>query len=222
MTVRRHALRAVQAALWCTLACVAQAGGQAMRISSQPLGQALAQFDALTGVSVFYPSELVVGRISAVVQGQYSADEALRAMLRGTGLQARHVAPDAYVLAERQPEPAGPSAQPSYGGLLQSRVQRALCAEPTLALGSYRLALSLQVDPAGAVRQARLLDTTGDAARDAAILRALSRVQVGRGPASPDRPFVLLVQPREGGACPQGRSESSNNDEPAGGRGNVR
>lgn len=222
MTVRRHAHQAALAVLWFSLACVAQAQGQQMRIPSQPLDQALAQFDALTGVSVFYPSELVSGRVSGIVQGQFSADEALRTMLQGTGLQSRRVAPDAYVLAPRQAEAAEPVAQPTYGGLLQSRVQRALCADPGLALGSYRLVLSLKVDTAGAVRQARLLDTTGDAARDAAILRTLSAVQVGRGPANPDRPFVLLVQPRDGGACPQGRNETSNSDEHAGRRGDAR
>jgi len=188
---------------------------RAFDLPAGPLKDALARYDALTHLSVFFPSALVEGRSAAAVQGRLSPDEALHRLLEGSGLAARAVAPDAFVLLPAEPaaviapvaaspSTSGAAAEPerAYDGLIQSRLLQALCGREGLALGSYRLALRLRIDAAGRVAQARLLDTTGDRARDAAIVDAARRVDIGQPPADPGRPFVLLMRAQPDGAAP--------------------
>ncbi|PLP98491.1 STN domain-containing protein [Cupriavidus pauculus] len=183
----------------------------AFDLPAQPLKSALARYDTQTNVSVFYPSDLAEGRWSHPVQGAMAPTQALHRLLEGTGLVAHATAGDAFVLAPTGETPANADAQgvaaarPPYDALVQSRVQQTLCARPALALGTYRLALSVQIDRAGRVQQARLLDTTGDGRRDAAIVAALHHTEIGRAPARPDQPYVLLVRPVQcsrGEHCP--------------------
>jgi hypothetical protein len=204
------------------LAVAAQAMGAGAElmpfdIPAQPLKSALAQYDGIAALPVFYPSELTDGRVSSAVKGRYSREEALRLLLEGTGLALQPIAADAFVLAENgagvqqgdsalpPPEAPSPAAARAYDGRVQSHIRDVLCANRGLALGSYRLALMLQIDDAGRVAQARLLDTTGDRQRDAAILAAVSSLPIGAAPAQPGKPFVLLVRPRsrtQPPACP--------------------
>lgn len=178
-------------------------------LDAQPLAQALAAFDARTGLSVFFPSELVQGRHSAAVHGTFPPDAALQHLLNGSGLRARAVAPGAYVLS---PLPAAPQAMPSQArpddGLVQRSVLSALCAAGDLAPGTYRLALSLRFDAAGKASQVKLLDTTGNEGRDQAITHVLKDVSLPRAPADTSRPFVVLVRQRPAAAlsaCPESR-----------------
>ncbi|MDF3835948.1 secretin and TonB N-terminal domain-containing protein [Cupriavidus basilensis] len=170
-------------------------------LPSQPLKQALAQYDAQTNLSVFFPSELADGRTSTAVHGSFSPEAALRRLLEGTGLNVRAAAADAFVLVPA-PQGSHPAAAPpipamprQYDGLVQSRVYQALCERKSLALGDYRLALHVQLAPSGHVQEARLLDTTGNKARDAAIVETVERVDLGQPPSEPARAFVLLVKP---------------------------
>lgn len=55
-------------------------------IPQQPLGQALREFALLTGMDLLFSPELVAGRESSSVKGSYNTDEALAALLKGTGL----------------------------------------------------------------------------------------------------------------------------------------
>ncbi len=187
-------------------------------LPAQPLRLALEQFDARTSLSVFFPSALAEGRTSSAVHGLFTPEQALHRLLEGTGLTVQPAAREAFVLIAAEGAAAAPSgSQPPgqdeapagprrlYDALVQARVRQALCATPGIALGAFRLALRLRIAASGQVREARLLDTTGDAARDAAILRAVRQVEIGHAPEDPARPFVLLVRPREPGmppACP--------------------
>jgi hypothetical protein len=189
----------------------------AFDLPALPLSQALEQYDARTSVSVFFPSELVAGRVSHAVHGYFSPEQALRLLLEGTGLMLQSAAEQAFVLAPESGPPAvtdAAAANPvplpapmsrSYDAVLQSTIMQTLCAHPDLALGQYRLALRVRIDATGRVRQVRLLDTTGNARRDAAIVDTLQGIALGQAPADPARPFVLLVQPRadaDAPACP--------------------
>jgi hypothetical protein len=176
----------------------------AFDLPALPLKDALARFDVQTSLSVFYPSELAAGRTSHPVRGMLSAHAALQRLLQGTGLTAQATAPDAFVLVKAAADPAeanGTSVMAdaagtrAYDGLVQTRIYQALCARPALALGDYRLALSVRVGESGRVRQARLLDTTGDKRRDAAIIETVQQVDLGASPDDADKPFVLLVRP---------------------------
>lgn len=170
-------------------------------IPQQPLAQALVAFDALSGLSVFFPSDLVAGRMSARVAGSFRSAQALELLLAGTGLIARRVAANAFVLAEIEPDEQlkqTTSKGRAYDALVQRRVQQALCTQPGLTPGSFRLALALHIDASGHVRRARLLDTTGQAARDVQVVQVLERLDMGTGPVDPGRPFVLLIRERPG------------------------
>lgn len=185
---------------------------QRFDLPGQPLKSALALYDAQTHLSVFFASALIEGRLASAVQGQFAPVDALHRLLQGSGLVARAVAADAFVLLPAPPEEveAAPAPVPheaapgdlAYRARLQTRVLAALCAREGLALGSYRLALRLHVDADGRASQVRLLDTTGDRARDARILAAAARIDIGQAPAEPGEPFVLLLRPGEAGAQP--------------------
>lgn len=60
---------------------------QHFEIPSGPLGQALTVFSRQTELQLLYLSELVEGRITPGVQGDYTPEDGLRALLTGTGLQ---------------------------------------------------------------------------------------------------------------------------------------
>src|SRR3546814_232896 len=56
-------------------------------IPAQPLPGALMQFSAQTGLDLSASTDLVEGKHAGALKGTYAADEALRALLRGTGLE---------------------------------------------------------------------------------------------------------------------------------------
>ncbi|VVE53135.1 Ferripyoverdine receptor [Pandoraea capi] len=179
-------------------------------IPELPLKDALARFDALTRMSVFYPSSLVEGRRSHAVSGVHLPHEALDTLLEGTGVTAEATAENAFVLAPSGTAAANDDAYagaapraPDYHGQLQNAVWRALCAAPSLSPGAYRLAMTVQVGANARVARVRLLDTTGDTHRDAAIVRRLQELDVGRAPADTARPFVLLLLPSRANDCAQ-------------------
>lgn len=211
-STRARSLMGYMAALTFGMACPgipAHASEVAMLfdLPAQPLKQALEKFDAQTNLSVFYSSELAVNRMSGAVHGLFSKQQALHKLLEGTGLTVKSAAQDAYVLmpieiAAPAPDQAVFTASRAYDGLVQLRIQQALCARDDLALGTYRLALRVQLDNGGRVQDARLLDTTGDRVRDAEVIKVMQRLDMGSTPPLSGKPFVIVVRPRAAGAPP--------------------
>lgn len=213
-STRARALAGCAVALTLGLMCQAAHSQPADRarmlfdLPAQPLNKALELYDTRANLSVFFPSELAEGKTSSAVHGVFTPEEALRRLLDGTGLAVQTAAAEAFVLVPSLATPEGadratPGASArmsanAYESLVQSRIFQALCKADGAAFGSYRMALRVQVGATGQVRQASLLDTTGNRARDAAILGAVRRVDIGQAPADPARPFVLLVRPRPG------------------------
>ena len=155
-----------------------------VRHSRQDLRAALEAFDTATGISVLYGSDLSAGRRSSALRGHYAPDAALRLLLEGTGLIAQAVGDKAFVRPTPSAQSGGAvSAQArhrrAFEAQLQQRVLDALCRQPASAPGIYRAALALRVDRQGQIGSVRLLDSTGSAARDAAI-RAAFRLAGGR------------------------------------------
>lgn len=190
----------------------------AFEIPAQPLADALAKFGALTGLPVIFDAALVQGRRSAAVRGDREPMQALRWMLEGTGLAAQYVRPDrtdamvvlrAPLAEEGEPIEALASvpllpgiAHRRYDGLMQTRIRETFCAHPLLARGAYRTAVQFNIDAAGRVQGARLLDTSGDRARDAAIASALEGMRLDWSPpATMAQPVTLVIQPRGAGVC---------------------
>ncbi|MGJ7530101.1 TonB family protein [Variovorax sp. GB1P17] len=178
----------------------------------QSLETALALFGNITGHSVLVAGSLISGRRSAVVQGDFAPRQALRRMLDGTGLVARYSAANAFTLIP-EPEaeaasaegrassgvatPADTRAQSAYAHVLQNSITRVLCIAQPDAFGRYRLGIQLWIDPTGRVENARLLEGSGIAERDAAVLSSLRKLEMDTPPpGAMAQPVTILLTPR--------------------------
>lgn len=165
-------------------------------IPAQSLQTALDAFGEQTRFAGLYSAASIKGLMSAPVSGRYTPDVALRLMLERTGLEVHYTAPDAFVL-ETIIAPNTVERNAVYDGMLQAGVRDVFCREPAIAALSYRIALRFYVDIKGRITQALLLDSTGDTGRDKAILQALKKVDLGRGPANTSLPFFMLILPQQ-------------------------
>jgi hypothetical protein len=175
-------------------------------IPSQPLEDALYAFDSVTGIEVFVDGSSVAGRRSTAIKGAFMPVNALRAMLAGTGLEAKTIGPNAVTLALREPQDSvNSSTYRNYSALVQTAVVRRLCAESDIRPGSYRIAAQLWLGPTGTVSAANLLSSTGDPERDRRVQQVLARISIGKSPppALP-QPIIMVILPRppqESGDC---------------------
>lgn len=208
-------------------AATASENGQRLRfdIARQPLMLALDQYGLRTGLPVFFDAALVAGRLSTAVQGVSTPAEALDTLLRGTGLVADYTGTGptaAFVLKVAAPGDAAvptanatPDAAPaapadrSYDGLVQTRIWEAFCGNPRTEPGGYRAAMRFVIDGTGRIANAFLLHTSGDRARDGAILDTLRQIRIDRAP-PPEmaQPLTMLILPRSqtpGLECPARR-----------------
>jgi len=190
-------------------------------IARQPLTSALEQYGLATGLPVFFDAALVAGRSATAVQASATPTEALHTLLQGTGLVADYAgtgATAAFVLKRAPNEVTAPttSATPDataegpthrgYDGLVQTRIWEAFCGNPRTAPGAYRAAMRFVVDGTGRIANAFLLHTSGDRARDGAILDTLRQIRIDHAP-PPDmaQPLTMLILPRSqtpGLECP--------------------
>jgi hypothetical protein len=204
-----------------------ESGRERMRfdISRQPLNAALDQYGLHTGLPVFFDAGLVAGRESTPVQTTATPAEALRTLLRGTGLVADYTGTGtsaAFVLKPMPADavdspartapgteaatPAAPADRGSYDGLVQTRIWEAFCGNPRTVPGGYRAAMRFVIDGTGRIANAFLLHTSGDRARDGAILDTLRQIRIDRAP-PPEmaQPLTMLILPRSqtpGLECP--------------------
>jgi hypothetical protein len=174
----------------------------AFDIPAQPLSDALYSFSAVTGIEVLVPVELVARRQATGVSGVLNPQDALSALLSGTGLVARYTGPSAFTLVPAISD-AGPTVAriprfPEYSAALQAAVTRALCRLRETRPGGYRVAARLWVGPLGKVERVGVLGTTGDADRDAALADLLGHLVIGEAPpAGLAQPTTLVVLPRK-------------------------
>ncbi|ARP96345.1 hypothetical protein CAL15_19375 [Bordetella genomosp. 13] len=196
-------------------------------IPAQGLGDALEAYSRQTGMAVLLDDRHAELRANGV-RGRYAAGRALQLLLTGMDLRVRY--PDSRSVVVHVPEPDPASAAPAlrtpalvaaadipgasgsgadtaaYIGLIQNTLSRALCASRTTRPGGYRLALQLRLDAQGAVQRMRLLDSTGDSARDSAVSNVVRRLRIG-APPPPAMPqpvsiLVLPAGPHSEPACP--------------------
>src|ERR1700676_2577909 len=87
----KYLAAAILAAIVCVVAIAApaQAQNQRFQIASGDLGQALDAYVHLSGRQLVYRVDDVRGVHSPGVQGEMSADDALAALLSGTGFSSR-------------------------------------------------------------------------------------------------------------------------------------
>lgn len=184
-------------------------------IPAQSLTTALRAFASATGTFGIYDGKLVADRQSAGLNGNFRPTVGLAALLEGTGLAAEYVAKDAFIVVARSESVtlqrsaeialAALSSQNDperrYSALLQHSLEGTLCSEPLTRPGAYRAAISVTIDARGAVQRLKLLSSTGDRQRDAAIVAAGSRTSVGAPPpAGMRQPFAMVILPHQSGA----------------------
>lgn len=167
-------------------------GAYALRrfdIEAQALASALRAFSEASGTAVLFDDALVADRQTQGLHGEASPRDALRILLAGTGLEARFSSVNA-VTVTLQPPPAAdaapvPDADPQAAmldkraaGVLQSAIERALCARSSTRPGSFRLAMQLWIDTTGAVEKAAALAPSDQPSRDDEVLAAVRTVRL--------------------------------------------
>jgi outer membrane biosynthesis protein TonB len=183
----------------------------AFDIPAQPLAEALKRYAALTRQPTLVRGELVTGLSSSAVRGVYSPNVALRLLLQGTGLEAENI-PDnpagGFILKKGTAAGMAPYAADlgdlaGYPGLVQAKVWKALCDDPRTSPGTYQSLLRFQVDAVGQFQRVRLLSSTGDSSRDAAVRTILQAVRMDRPPPLHlPQPLTLLIEPHEADGGP--------------------
>jgi hypothetical protein len=177
-------------------------------IGEQPLSGAVKAFSDVTGQSLLVDERLLVGRMSPGVRGQFTAEDALRRLLAGSGLRERYASDKAFTLeayargssdasGEAASNDADDGAWELYGAQLQDELERALCRLPNARPGSYRLALQLWIGSEGKVARVRLLGSTGQQSRDDSIQHALDGLAVDSPPVGLSQPMTLLLLPAD-------------------------
>jgi len=175
-------------------------------IAPQSLETALDAFTSETGIQVFYNSQLTTGHRSPGVNGLYSVEAALHALLAGTQLAAIPTARDAITLA-LSADNATLSAVPpahapmmslaplqveipavrgyqAYAATVQYAVQIALRRDNELRQRHYSTAINVWVTTAGMVQASQILSSTGDQMLDGTINHVVQGVAVPAPPPS--------------------------------------
>lgn len=192
----------------------------AFSIPAQPLNAALNQYADITGQPALFSSDIAHARTSTAVYGHHSAEAALRILLEGTGLVADRRSSglgQTFILKEAgagSAAPASPSprngmadlfSEDGYAGVVQMRIWQALCSDARTRPGNYTSLLRFYLETDGRIGGARLLGSSGDPRRDAALLHAVRGVRIGRLPpaAIARQPLTMMVAPSAPGVGPQ-------------------
>ena len=122
------------------------------KIPAGPLDTTLNIFAAQAGVHVDYSTDLVAGKTSGGVSGHYVPALALRALLRGTGLESRAIDPTTFVLqadppADQVDPPQAPPPPPPKPQTLKTievtgshiRAAQLATANPVVAVTAQQL-----------------------------------------------------------------------------------
>jgi hypothetical protein len=171
-------------------------------IPAQPLSDALYRYSSVTGVEILVPGEMLVRRRSFGITGLLLPEDALRAMLAGTGLVPRSTDASAFTLVPDTSRLTATAPHipryPQYSAALQAAVTSALCRLRETQPGGYRVAARLWVGPSGAVTRVGFLGTTGDADRDGVLAGLLGRLVISEPPpANLPQPTTVVVLPRQ-------------------------
>lgn len=188
-------------------------------IPAQPLAAALQVFGQLAGVQLLYESKSAEGRQSAAVEGRYTSHEALIRLLAGTDLKVQYSRPGAVTLMLEAPVASEGGAPrfgadlslgtlhvqggtastlhaQEFGDAVRIDVHNALRNNPRTRDGNYRAVVNLWINSERVVEQVNVATTSGDPARDTALVAALRGLTMSRprpqGTAQPVRVGVSV------------------------------
>ncbi|GAB7537869.1 TonB-dependent outer membrane receptor VreA [Burkholderia sp. 3C] len=208
------------------------AGPRHFDLPAQSLSRTLQRFAKVAAWAVLAPAPLLEGRMSTAVDGDYPPREALLRALAGTGLRADFTQPDEAIIVadpgsrgantaqtDDPPDGAlpidgvdGSEERRAFAGTLQARLIEALCAQPDAVPGDYRFVAQIRMDDKGAVVAVNKVASSGQAARDAAILRSLRALRLDAVvPADLPQPITILLRPIGSGVhfrCPTAASRN--------------
>jgi hypothetical protein len=179
----------------------------AFDIESQPLASALDRYGDATGREVFYDTALAEGRKSGVVEGEFTPEAALRMLLEGTGLSARFLADDSFVLlpipAQDRPravQAAPPAAHRAYYARIQASLRDAFCRSGEVRPGGFRVVAVFWIGASGAIERYQRLGSAGADDIDRGIDAALRDTRLSEPPpAGFAQPVLIMVVPQAPG-----------------------
>lgn len=172
-------------------------------IPAQSLDAALNAYATAVGRDVYYDGALVLGRRSAMVKGMLTPDDALRALLRGTGFAARNTGVRSFTISGPPDETkavfgsTGRADYQRYFAAVQAGIRQAFCDNPEVGTEDGQRLVKLWLTPSGIVSRAVLLEATTQVERDEAFIRVLETVRVSLA-APPGMPssITMMVFPR--------------------------
>jgi hypothetical protein len=183
-------------------------------IPSQSLASALERYGDSTGREILYNGNLAIGRRSGAVRGLLTPDEALDALLAGTGLIARYMADQSFILESASvvlEQTEMPSVPPDrlqhYYGRIQASLRDALCWNQEARPGRYRIAARFWISVAGNVSRYERLSSTGSRNLDGDVDRILRSLNIGEPPPSGFVQPVTIVILRQAPSVTMGCEE---------------
>jgi len=169
-------------------------------IPSQPLDAGLAAFGSASHMQVLYETALASGRRSTEVDGVYTQEDALRLLLSGTGLDFEYTEERAFTVVPTK----APTARPvtdffPFLGKVQAGVLAALCRQAKSRPGKFRTAMQFWIGTSGKIESPTLLSSAGSDERDAAIVEALTHVDLNKAPPSDmPQPITMVLTASNG------------------------
>ncbi|WP_055037391.1 STN domain-containing protein [Blastochloris viridis] len=168
-------------------------------IPAQPLGDALEQFGAVTGLGLFYDGVLAAGHRSAPIKGVFPPMLGLETLLHGTGYVPRRTGSGAVSIVplRRSAAASDPELQ-RYGAffaLLQSRVSHALCSREVTDADSSPIIFRFWLAPSGVIARAEIVGPGGDPARNLALTAGIRGIEVAPPPLGLPQPVTMAILP---------------------------
>ena len=201
----------------------AQAGSSDQRIAfdipAQPLDAALTAYFRTTGVQLLYDSALTNGRRSGAVRGNFTPREALRLLLRGTGLIARYSRANAAILTSpeaREAAPlvplgrvvvreqvAPPPSRPTmvqrlaFYGQLARELQTHLRSDPRTNRLAFSVRASIEIAPGGRLERVQI-----EQGQDPRTRQLIAEVLIGKAVTPPPdgiaQPLLVALKGKHG------------------------
>lgn len=172
-------------------------------IPTQPLAAALDRYGDATGREVLYSPTLTDGRTSKPVKGTFMPEAALQLLLAGTGLAARFLKDNSFVLvpmpqaAESQ---AGRAVARQYYGAVQAKLRDVLCRAGTARPGGYRITALVWIEPSGMIARFERLGSAGAGELDRGIDNAVRNLSIGAPlPEGFAQPILVMILPNAPG-----------------------